>query len=43
MIISYVKDNKLFLVFQDFEENIDSVYDEIKKFPPEALIRLKKF
>lgn len=42
MIISYVKDNKLFLVFQDFEENIDSVYDEIKKFPPEAFDSVKE-
>lgn len=42
MIISYTKDNKLFLVFQDFEENIDRVYDEIKKFPAKVFDSVKE-
>lgn len=42
MILSHVEDNKLYLVFQDFEDKIDNIYEEIEKFPKKTIASIKK-
>ncbi|PHO14095.1 hypothetical protein, partial [Malaciobacter marinus] len=42
MIISHASENKLYLVFQNFEDKIEHIYDELEKFPQNAASSIRK-
>lgn len=42
MIISHANENKLYLVFQDFEDKIEDIYAELDKFPKNAASSIRK-
>lgn len=42
MIITCVKDNHLYLSFQDFEDNINNIYNELLSFPLSSRKLIKK-
>jgi len=40
MLLTHIRDNHLYLVFQDFEDKVEDIYKAIKVFPPKASIRV---
>jgi len=42
MLLTHIRDNHLYLVFQDFEDKIEDIYKAIKQFPPKASIEIKE-
>jgi len=42
MLLTHIQDNHLYLVFQDFEDNIEDIYKAIKQFPTKASVEIKK-
>ena len=42
MLLTHIRDNHLYLVFQDFEDKIEDIYKAIKQFPYKASVEIKK-
>jgi len=42
MLLTHIRDNHLYLVFQDFEDKIEDIYKAIKQFPHKASIEIKE-
>ena len=42
MLLTHIKDNHLYLVFQDFEDKIDDIYKAVKQFPHKASVEIKE-
>ena len=42
MLLTHIQDNHLFLVFQDFEDEIEDIYKAIKQFPHKASVEIKE-
>lgn len=42
MLLTHIRDNHLYLVFQDFEDKIEDIYKAIKEFPYKASLEIKE-